>query len=315
MLCLCSQQLALLPKLAVSVNLSPGIPLPPFLPSLSAALGVLASANLKLGLPALPPLPPLPGLDAVLAFGGAALALKGIGIDVTAPNASAQLALLAGSAALHLPALPKINIAGLLPVLQIALAVQMAKGLGLNLLLPGFKLPSLPPLALTLGAGAGAWLGLASLAATAKLAFGIDLALPGAALKLQAMLQLMARLALPTLALDLPALSAWITLGSTLATVQAALGINLALPGAALQLAALLKPLLSLNLSLGMPALPLAGLLGLNISAMAALAAALHLALPLPNLAPFAMLASLTAAFQPLGIGLLKAGCPICTFL
>ena len=122
---------------------------------------------------------------------------------------------------------------------------------------------------------------LASLAAAVnalKMAFGIDLTLPGAMVKLSAMLALAAKLQVPSLSLNLPALNAMLSLSAGLATIKAALGIDLTLPGAGAQLSAMLAPLLSLSLQLpSLPPLPslsllatmnLQALLGLNLPAL-----------------------------------------------
>jgi hypothetical protein len=286
---------------------------------LSASLGALV--NLKLGLPPLPPLPALPAvppvnLSALLAFGGSAQAIKlNLGVDLASPAASAQLALLGKSAALHLPALPKIDVGPLLPVVQMALLVQTAKlGLGINLLAPGVTLKFTPPPMPTLPASVGPLLSIAAVVHMAKINLGIDLLAPAGTAKLQALLSVMAAVKVPSLTLDLAAIGNIVMLGSALATVKAALGVDLTLPGAAAQLTAMLKPLLSLQIP-SVPPLPSLSLLAMfDLNALVALK--LPAVPPLPDLGTMALVASLVATLKAsLGIPLLVPKCQICTIL
>jgi hypothetical protein len=304
-------ELPQLPNLNLLLNLAPAM----------AGAG-LSAANLKLLLglkiPALPiPALQLGAMDAMLP--ALMLIKKSLGIDITAPGASAQLALsLHGLAKLPLPPIPAIP----LPLLELhglVVSLQSIK------MMTGFNLmtPSLPKLQLAINAALALPplpidpMPVVHFSTLIRLCsgLGISITTPGAFLKLALACRAVASLSLPAL----PNLSSLLNLLNLLqitANLQSFFKLNLAIPGASLQLKLALAPLLELaQLKLGPPAagwsmMPLMmPAISLGLPALPKLDFGPLLNLPaLPNLGPLMAAISLTAA---LNLGM-KPGCLIC---
>ncbi len=317
MTCLC------LPRLRATLALvlptaSLRVAVPPAVLTLAATLGAAPPAAggfdlraaLRLGLPPLPI--PLPQLELIAASATALGQLSlGLGIDLLAPNGPSQLALTLRSLHLNLPRLLPLPI-GLTADLPATLSLSMAlstiasvrAGFGIDLLSPGaglaLKLALAPTLALPLPTASQRPLAL-RLAAYAKLALAAQ-AFGGVGRLLPA-LQLLARLQLPTIGVGLGPLAA-LSLRLGLRSQLVALGLDLHAPNLALRLNAALRPLwalppLGLSLSAAAGAVTWPSLLprfALDAQALAGLNLRLAARLPLPNLAPFSMVASIAAA-------------------
>jgi hypothetical protein len=272
----------------------------------SGSLSVLA----RLNLPALP-LPSVKLAQLASVAPTLALARQAFGVNVLAPNASAQLALAFDSInLLQIPPLPSVPVG---PLLQVSGLVSMVMSIratfGIDLLAPGagvqlqaalnamasLSLPTIP-----------APVAQISMVAAIAAALGIDLAGPNAAARLSAALSMLATLRLPKLTIPLLPLAELLALLAALANIQAGLGVNPLGFGASAAISARLAPLgaLSPSLPLSLGATAAAGaaassasaLMALDMRLVPSLALALRLpalALPLPDLGPLALAAQL----------------------
>jgi hypothetical protein len=316
MICLCKNALATLPLLKADLSAKLGLPLPPMLLELAALpglpnLGMIAKADLAaMAALALPPFPLSLQLAAnVKATLAAAAQLGHLGIPLGASSvqASADLQGLMMSLALHLPGLripvPSLELKAIARLAGAMTAIRLS--LGIDLFLPGaflqlqemlsgalklqLGLPIDPRLVSNLAA-------YASLAETLGLVGGIGNLLPA--------IRFMFGLKLPGLQVDMGPAANLLALLGMLASIKAAFGIDLAIPGAMLALRAKVGTLLSLlplklDLNAKLDLLVALGSILPHLSLLAGLSASLqtHLGLlvglPWPNLGPITLAATL----------------------
>jgi hypothetical protein len=315
--CLCSKDVVKLNAMATLAL--PPIPMPPIVAQLALALAPPApppiSAQLSLAL-GIPPLS-VNAAATLAAVASAAIGAQAMGIPLLSAKASAQLAATIGSINLNLPLLAPLlglNVQAMLNLSMLASVVAGLKAqLGINLAAPG----ALGMLQAKLAASASLAAPAMSMSLTAALAaaLGINLAVPGAVPSLTAALAVVATLQLPPLTLPPLQLAKLIGILAATASIKAALGVNLMLPGAVATLNAILAVLpLSAMANLTLAASIAPPVVALKASA-AATAALVLPPLSLPMLASISATASLVAQLGIMGISLRGVPCPLCAFL
>ena len=219
--------------------------------------------------------------------------------------------------------------AGLASLASLASSMQTIRmSLGINPLVPGAIVGikaalAVPPLAAVQFTTPPAQIASYLTALNAAAAMGVNLAAPGGMLKLQAKMSALAALALPPLSLAglLPPLAAI----TAVASIQTAFAVNLSAPDVLQQLTnaiAALAPLATISspAALGVPSsissqMALAGpMVGASLAAMASMK--VSAGLPMPALAPIAMVAAMAATASGLGFPMTStspcsASCPM----
>ena len=242
----------------------------------------------------------MPSAGELAALEAMAQVSASFGVDMTAPSASMDLSLAAGGININSPALGEL--AATLPPLMapmgnVQLALAIAGGVqgtfGVELTAPGAsaelaasmeaaasaELAAKMEMAASFDVALAAELGTLARLANASAALGFDLSMPGVAMQLQAAIDASASAEVPPLMLSTPEWSNLIGLMSGFAAIESSLGVNLAAPGGAAALEAVMPQLAALSANLS-ATMDVSASASADLSAAGSLGASLSGALP-----------------------------------